>query len=46
MGCETTKILEDNASNNSIPANPNNINSGEEKKFNDFEELGSKYLNK
>ena len=43
MGCSTTQLLEDNASNNSIPANPNNINTGEEKKFNDFEELGSKY---
>jgi hypothetical protein len=37
MGCETTKILEDNASNNSSP----NIQQ-EEPKFNDFEELGSK----
>ena len=33
MGCETTKILEDNSASN---------NQAEEPKFNDFEELGSK----
>ena len=38
MGCETTKIIEDNASNNSIP-----INQAEEPKFKDFDEIGSKY---
>jgi hypothetical protein len=37
MGCETTKILEDNASVNSA-----SNNQAEEPKFNDFEELGSK----
>ena len=37
MGCETTKILEDNASNNSAQNKQE-----EEPKFNDFEELGSK----
>ena len=38
MGCETTKIVEDNASNNSVQP----INQEEEKKFNDFDEIGSK----
>ena len=44
MGCQSTQILDENASNNNIIVNnPNNTNTGEEKKFKDFEEIGSKY---
>ena len=37
MGCETTHIIEDNASANSTP------NQEDEEKFKDFDEIGSKY---
>ena len=38
MGCETTQIVEEDASNNNTPDNQE-----EEKRFPDFEEIGSKY---
>ncbi len=44
MGCQSSPTIDENASNNnSVVNNPNNTNTGEEKKFKDFEEIGSKY---